>query len=191
MIDKTLGFLVDELNRFLMARFPDTDPLAVLSSLSHMDGTPLPGLDRKLIVTLVNIGKEAAAPALGIPIRGEGGAYVRTAAPLHLNLYVMVSASFGNYAEGLKMLSCVLGFFQARPAFDPHNSVGFPAHLDKLSCELVSISTQELNNLWAVLGAKYLPSTLYKLRMVTLQQAWVDAIVPDVQQPDVRVGGLP
>ena len=191
MIDETLGFVVDELNRFLMARFPDTDPLAVLSSLSAMDGGALPGLERKLIVTLVNVGKEAAAPALGVPTRSAGGGYARAAAPLHLNLYVMMSASFGNYVEALKMLSCVLGFFQARPAFDAHNSVKFPAYLDKLACELVSISTQELNNLWAILGAKYLPSAVYKLRMVTLQQNWLDAMVPEVSRPDVRIGGQP
>lgn len=191
MIDETLAFVVDELNRFLMARFPDTDPLAVLSSLSAMDGSALPGLDRRLIVTLVNVGKEAAAPALGIPTRAGGGGYVRAAAPLHLNLYVMMSASFSNYVEALKMLSCVLGFFQGRPAFEAQNSVNFPRHLDKLACELVSVSTQELNNLWAILGAKYLPSAVYKLRMVTLQQNWLDAVVPDVSQPGVRVGGQP
>jgi len=189
MIDQTLSFVVDELNRFLMARFPDPDPLAVLSSLSAMDGAPLPGLDRKLIVTLVNLGKETAAPALGLPTRTEDGTYARLAAPLHLNLYVMMSASFGNYQESLKMLSCVLGFFQARPVFDAQSSVKFPLQLDRLACELVSISTQELNNLWAILGAKYLPSALYKLRMVTLQQNWLDAVVADVGQPDVRIGG--
>lgn len=191
MIDLTLQFVVDELNRSLTMPFSETDPLAILSSLSGIDGSPLPGLERKLIFTLVNIGKEAAAPALGGPTRTAEGGYVRLAAPLHLNLYVMVSASFVRYSEALRMLSFVLGFFQARPAFDAQNSVGFPDHLDKLSCELVSTSTQELNNLWAILGAKYLPSALYKLRMVTLQQGWLDAMVADVSQPDVRVGGRP
>lgn len=191
MLDLTLRFVVAELNRFLLARFPDTVPLAVLSSLSAMDGAPLPGLDRKLIVTLVNLGKETAAPALASVNRAEGGQYALSAPPLHLNLYVMLSASFGDYVEALKMLSCVLGFFQARPSFDAHNSVGFPPQLDKLACELVSNSTQELNNLWAILGAKYLPSAMYKLRMVTVQQDWLDTIAPEIRQPDVRVWRRP
>jgi hypothetical protein len=182
MIDTTLGFVVDELNSFLTARFSDTEPLVVLSSLSAMDGSALPGLERKLIVTLVNISEEAALSAFGIPTPAAGGAYVRDAVPLHMNLYVMMSASFGNYMEALTILSCVLCYFQARPMFDAHNSANFPSNLDKLSCELVNISTQELNNLWTILGSRYLPSALYKLRMVTRQQDGLDAVVPRALQ---------
>lgn len=191
MIDKTLGFLLDELNGFLGVRYQSMEKLAVLSSLSNRDGSPVPGLDGKLVLTLVNIGREAAAPALGTPTKSAGGGYGRTAAPLNLNLYVMVSASFNDYREALKMLSCALGFFQGRPGFDAQSTASFPPYLDKLTAELVSISTQEMNNLWGILGAKYLPSAVYKLRMLTLQQGWVDEQVPEVQNPDVSVGGKP
>lgn len=188
MIDKTLSVVLDELNAFLAARFARPDKLAVLSSLSNMDGSSVSGLDGKLILTLVNIGKETAAPALGTPTRAGDGAYVRNAAPLHLNLYVMLAASFSNYMEALKMLSCALGFFQGRPSFDAQSCAVFPPHLDKITVELVSISTQEMNNLWGILGAKYLPSAMYKLRMVTLQQGWAGEVVPEVNKPDVNVG---
>lgn len=189
MIDKTLSLVLDELNGFLSARYRNPDKLAILSSMSNMDGSPMSGLDGKLILTLVNIGKEAAAPALGTPTRSDGGGYVRTAAPLNLNLYLMVAASFSNYMEALKMLSCALGFFQGRPGFDAQNCANFPPHLDKLTAELVSISTQEMNNLWAILGAKYLPSAVYKLRMITLQQGWADEVVGEVRKPQANVGG--
>ena len=47
---------MNELSSFLPARFAyaDTEPLAMLSSLSAMDGSVLAGQERKLIVTLVN-----------------------------------------------------------------------------------------------------------------------------------------
>jgi hypothetical protein len=189
MIDKTLSFLLDELNGYLSARFRSPDKLAVLSSLSHMDGSPVPGLDGKVILTLVNIGREAAVPALGTPTKSDAGGYVRTAAPLNLNLYLMVSASFRNYMEALTMLSSTLGFFQGRPGFDAQSCASFPPHLEKLTAELVSISSQEMNNLWGILGAKYLPSAVYKLRVITLQQGWAEEMVPAVLDPDAQVGG--
>jgi hypothetical protein len=188
MIDKTLSFLLDELNGYLSLHLQNPDKVAVLSSLAQADGSPVQGLNGKLILTLVNIGKEAAAPALGVPTRADGGGYVRNAAPLNLNLYIMVSASFSNYLDSLRMLSGALGFFQGRPGFDAHSCASFPPHLDKLTAELVSISTQEMNNLWGILGAKYLPSAVFKLRMITLQQGWADAMVPEVLKPDVSVG---
>ena len=45
-----------------------------------------------------------------------------------------------------------------------------------------------MNNLWAILGAKYLPSVVYKLRMVTLQQGWAQQRVPEVLNPDTQLG---
>ncbi|TKC88716.1 DUF4255 domain-containing protein [Trinickia terrae] len=189
MIDKTLSFLLDELNGYFSLHLQSHDKVAVLSSLANADGSPVAGLSGKLILTLVNIGKEAAAPALGIPTRADGGGYVRNAAPLNLNLYIMVSASFGSYMDSLRMLSGALGFFQGRPSFDSQSCAGrFPPNLEKLSAELVSISTQEMNNLWGILGAKYLPSAVFKLRMITLQQGWADAMVPEVLKPEASVG---
>ncbi|RDU97544.1 DUF4255 domain-containing protein [Trinickia dinghuensis] len=188
MIDKTLSFLLDELNTYLSLHMQSAEKVAVLSALSSMDGSLVPGLTGKLILTLVNIGKEAAAPSLGIPTKAEGGGYVRGAAPLNLNLYIMVSASFQNYLDSLRMLSGALGFFQGRPGFDAQSCANFPPNLQKLTAELVSISTQEINNLWGIHGAKYLPSAVFKLRMITLQQGWADAVVPDVLKPDTNVG---
>jgi hypothetical protein len=92
----------------------------------------------------------------------------------------MMSVSFGHYAERLKILCYVLGYFQARPAFDAQSGPGLPTGLDKLSCELVNLSTQELPNVWTILGARYLPSALYKLRMVTRQQDGAGTVLPAI-----------
>lgn len=187
MIDKTLSFLIDELNGYLSLQLQSPEKVAVLSGFANIDGTMATGLGGKLIVTLVNIGKEAAAPALGIPTKVDGGGYARSAAPLNLNLYIMVAASFPNYLDSLRMLSGALGFFQGRSGFDAQSCANFPPNLEKLTAELVSISSQEMNNLWGILGAKYLPSAVFKLRMITLQQGWADAMVPEVTQPDANV----
>ena len=46
--------------------------------------------------------------------------------------------------------------------------------------EVVSLSMSELSTLWGVLGANYLPSVVYKLRMVTVQEDWVITPIPGV-----------
>jgi hypothetical protein len=52
---------------------------------------------------------------------------------------------------------------------------------------LVNLSIQEINNVWAILGAKYMPSVVYKMRMVVLQENWVGERIPAVTAPEARV----
>lgn len=187
MIDKTLNFLAAELNGFLGARFPSKEEHAVVAGLSASDGTSAAKIENRLVLSLVNIERETAASAIGITARSDGS-YARYQPPLHLNLYVLVSASFNsNYGQALQFLGIALGFFQARTNFDALSGAGFPPELDRLSVEIVSLSIQELNNLWAILGTKYLPSALYKVRMLTLQENWMAGAVPAIADAGVTM----
>lgn len=198
MIDKALVFLLDELNRFLVPRGPGGEPAAVLSSLAAPDGALPAGIDNKLVVTLLSIEKEGAAAAASMPVRerpgtsaagAAPGGFARMAAPLPLNLNVIVAASFGaQYREALKMLSVAIGFFQARPLFSPQNAPALPAGIDRLSIELVSCDLAMLGNVWTILGADALPSALYKVRMLSVQQGWASAYDPAVGGADTEVG---
>jgi hypothetical protein len=185
MIDKTLTFLLDELNGFLGGRFQSSENLVVLSGLVNPDGTVPMAIENKLILTLVNAEREAAAVSAGANSSGFAGPRTRVSPPLNLNLYVLVSANFGNnYAEAIKFLSQALAFFQAKPVFTPQGSAAFPGELERLSMELVNLDFSLLNNLWAALGAKYLPSVVYKVRMLSIQEAWVTDRVPGITGTD-------
>jgi hypothetical protein len=178
MIDKTFAFLLDELNVFLKTRYPSAEPHAVLSCLLNQDGSVPPGIDNKLVLSLVNVERETAAPSSTMQPRGGGG-YARVNPALNLNLYVLVAASFGNnYGEALKFLSATLAFFQSKPVFTAQTAPKFPKELEKLSFEMVSLDFQALNNLWSNLGGRYLPSVLYKARMLTVQDGWVTELPP-------------
>ena len=187
MLDRTMSFLLDQVNGYLGARYHSSEPHAVLSSLCNLDGTAPTGIENKVVLSVVNIEREAAAGASRAMLRQEGDAFVRTSAALNLNLYVLVSASFGaNYLQSLVLLSAVLGFFQGKPVFTAQSAPAFPRGLDKLTMEIVSLDMQALNNLWGSLGGKYLPSVLYKARMFTLQEGWVLEQVPPVTTIDTR-----
>lgn len=174
MIDKAMSFVVGELNGMLLARFQSNENLAVLSGVSNPDGTLPPGIENKLVVSLINVEREAATHGNNWPVRREGEKIGLVSPPLAFNVLLLISAFFaGNYAEALKVLGSAMGFFQGKPSFNAQNSPGFPAEMEKLSMELVNLSIQEINNVWAILGAKYMPSVVYKMRMLVLQENWI------------------
>lgn len=182
MIDKAMNFVVGELNNVLLARYQSSENLAILSSISNPDGTLPPGIENKIVLSLINVEREAAASGGTWPMRNNGGETPgRTSPPLSLNLLLLITASFSsNYGEALRFLSSTLGFFQGKPSFNAQNSAGFPAEIEKLSMELVNLSIHELNNVWAILGAKYMPSVVYKMRMLSIQENWISERVPAV-----------
>lgn len=186
MIDKTLNFLLEELNGFLGRRFQSNENLVVLSGLMNPDGTVPLAIENKVILTLTNIERESAAANAAGRSRVVEGPRARVSPPLNLNLYLLVAANFGNnYAESIKFLANAVAFFQAKPVFTAQGSASFPRELERLSMEMVSLDYALLNNLWAALGAKYLPSVVYKARMLTIQESWITDRVPGISTTDM------
>jgi hypothetical protein len=190
MIDKTMNFLVGELNSLLANRFQSNEDLAVLSSLANPDGSLPPAIENKLVLSLINVERDPSANAGCRPVRNVGEGLGRVSPPLGLNLLVLVTASFSSkYGEALKVLSHVMAFFQAKPSFNAQNSAAFPASMEKLSVELVNLSIHEINNVWSILGAKYMPSIAYKVRMLVMQENWITERISALSTPVTEVKG--
>ena len=81
----------------------------------------------------------------------------------------MVAACFngGNYPEALKLISHAVSYFQRQPYFDHQNSPDLDKRISKLALDIENLNVQDLSSLWGVLSGKYLPSVLYKVRMVS------------------------
>lgn len=45
-----------------------------------------------------------------------------------------------------------------------------PAGVEELIFDLNTLTMQDLNNMWGILGSKYLPSVMYKMRMITISE---------------------
>ena len=78
----------------------------------------------------------------------------------------------------------MLTFFQARPVFTRERYAGLDPRIDKLGVDLISPSFEQLNQMWAFVGAKQLPSALYRVRLVALQ----DAEPASIQAPITAIG---
>jgi hypothetical protein len=191
MLDTTLVFLKNQLDSYLGTRYSSSEPHVVLAGLCNLDGTVPADIENKVVLSLVNIEREAAAGATGPHLRPENGGFARMSPALNLNLYLLVSAPFkstvstdSSYEGALKLLSAVLGYFQGKPVFTAQNAPAFPRGLDKLTVEIVNLDFLGLHNLWGNNGGKYLPSVLYKARMFTLQEGWILEQVPSITGTD-------
>lgn len=192
MIDKALDFLTKEVDAYLTLQngAPTSGSWIVLSNVATESGNwAIP--NDTLGLSLINIEEERVFKDQNTTFRGEDGKIQHYNPELKLNLYVLITARFVNadgaggsnaglqYMEGLKRLSHVISLFQAKNVFTPDNSPALPGSLQKLIVELYSYSFEQQYNFWAVIGAKYLPSVLYRVRLVTFQEARpTDSLTP-------------
>jgi len=97
---------------------------------------------------------------------------------IKLNLYVLVAANpgtnAGSYDAALKRLSEVVTYFQGTSFFD---KTDYPelGPIEYLVVELYSLSFEQQNQLWASLGGKYMPSVIYKVRLVVIDRGFMGA----------------
>mgnify|MGYP001049091275 CR=1 FL=1 len=188
MIEKTMPFLQEQLNGYLSQRYPGEPELAVLSGIANADGSPSDKIANKIALTLINVERESVASNSSARYRSDGDAMARITPPLNINLLILVSANFeGNYADSLKTLSSVLRFFQAHPIFTRQTAAGIPDSLERLTVEWTDMDLQSIYNLWSVLGGRYMPSVVYKARMIIISDAWIADDVPVITGTDIDV----
>jgi len=170
MIDLAISHVVNQLNQYLKRRFSINEDVVIASNLMEQDGTISPNINNKLVIFLVNIEKENFYKTHQHN-RNLSEAALVTAAPIHLNIFLMFAAHFPgkNYLEALKFISQTIAFFQKNPLFNHQITPDLDNRIDKLILDIENISIQDLSNLWGIFSGKYLPSVLYKMRMLTFE----------------------
>jgi len=187
MIHSAISHIAAQLNQYLKRTFELNEDIVVLSNILEQDGNVAPHVNNKLVVCLVNIEKDP------VPFRRPNGAHVGAdrsivnPSPVYLNLYLLVAGHFGSYPEALKFISNTVGFFQRCPLFDHQNTPDLDRRIDKLILDIENLNIQDLSNLWGILSGKYLPSILYKVRMVAFDSGDVRSQTPTVQEPQYSV----
>lgn len=151
-----------------------TGERVAVSSLVDIKGNPVSEIENKVVVFVLNIEEEKSVR------NGHFQSNPGMNPPVSVNLFLMFAANFTgeNYLEALKFISSVISFFQGRNVFDHQNTPLLSANVDKITAEMVNIDLKELSNLWANLGAKYVPSVVYKLRMLNFNSFMEKEEVP-------------
>jgi len=191
MINAAINQLALNLDESLRKTFHLDEKIVVVSNTVEQDGRLPLVANNKVALSLINIERETYSKN----VSGSGAGFARSPIsnqPIYLNLYVMVSICFGgnNYLESMKFLSNTIAFFQRHPVFDHSNSPEMDDGIEKLVLDIENLSIQDLSNLWGVLGGKYFPSVLYRVRMVAIDPGDItDQSVTISSPPEAAVSG--
>jgi hypothetical protein len=182
MLRTTFEFLSDELNAYIKRKdstnFGNED-VVVVSSLMNPDGTfavSTEGSDvSKVILTLINLEEDRIADSQYNYQKVNDRIQVINP-PVNINAFVLFSVFANNYSTALRLLSYVMAFFQGRQVFDNDQYPQINAKVDadkpwqkvgRLLVTFHSTTFEQQNNLWAALGAKYMPNVIYKIRTIS------------------------
>jgi len=174
MINESLQFIADELNKYLVLKMGPANepPRLVLGNVSRLfDGeVAAAGLTNKVILSLVNVEEDRVAKQQENFERMDVSTRYKSP-QLYLNLYILFSANRSGYTDSLQHLSYILQFFQFQNVFTPitHPKLN-DYRIEKLCVDLCTLNFEQVNHLWSTLGGKYIPSVLYKVRQITIDE---------------------
>jgi hypothetical protein len=168
MLDAALAFLAKELNAYLLARTGDGFGDAQVSR--PVDETGKWAIPEDHIgLALVNVEEERILKSQLPETVYVDGRHVVLEPKLRLILHVLFAAQFKKYDQALRYLSLVLTFFQSHLRFTQDEYPGLDPGIEQLLPELQTLSYEQLNQVWAFVGGKQLPSIVYRVRLVLLQ----------------------
>ena len=176
MIRKILTYYAERLEEYLSRTHRRPEGLATVG----MIGNSTEERPNKMVVSLLNVERETAGGIAAPVQRTADGGYARLQPPLLLNLNVMLAAVFDErqYDESLSLLSDTLGFIQSTPKFEV-DGTGY-------TIEVVNISTQDMNNVWTLLGGQYYPSVVCKIRRLAIDTETVSGGGRTADQPIIE-----
>ncbi|MEX2593615.1 MAG: DUF4255 domain-containing protein [Anditalea sp.] len=183
MIRTALEFLTEELNLYMKVKDPTNFgnvDCVILSGLMNPDGTFSIPMDQgnenfKVILTLINLEEDRIAESqLSYQKTNQNIQVINP--PVNINAYVLFSVFANNYPTALRLLSNVISFFQSNTVFTSEKYPHLNAKVEedkpwqkvgKLLVTLYGTTFEQQNNLWAALGAKYMPNVIYKIRTMS------------------------
>lgn len=180
MIDQTLKFLTDEINQYLLQQ-PNLvigDMNLVMGNVSRIFDADSSAVDismaNKAVISLVNVEEDRISRHQEAFTKSlTGVTYAQP--PVLLNLYVLFVMNQRNYETATRWLSYIVRFFQHQPVFSPLSHPALNSSIKQLNVDLHTLNFEQSNQLWSMLGGKYLPSVLYKVRQISVDEGATEA----------------
>ena len=170
MINKALIFVKQSLDQYLRNGFGLNESMVILNSLVSSNEEKMPGINQnKMVISLINIEQETLQPFNTRYKNINVGNYSEVNQEVRFNLDVLFTANFDDYEESLKFLTATVSYFQGNSSLTSATSTNIPEGISKLNLDIETLTYHETHSLWSAMGAKYQPSIIYKLRLVTVQ----------------------
>ncbi len=143
----------------------------------------------KLYFSLLNIEEQLSLREGGVNRRVVGNHLLTSQPPVNFNLQVIFIANHSkDYKTELNLIYWVMEFFQCKPLFNLANTPGLAnagfSGDDKLIFELNSLPLKEMHYVWGNLGMKQMPSVVYQIKMLTIQNSTVaseDGVINSIE----------
>jgi hypothetical protein len=190
MIKEALAFLVDEVNKYLSQKLgQDTESRLILGNvvkvIDNDAGATGNTATNKAILSLVNIEEDRFSKSPDNFRKVDDKIQYKNP-KIFLNLYLLFAVNKSDYSEALKLLANVIQFFQYRFVFDLQNSPNLDPKIERIIMDLHSLNFEQMNHLWGILGGKYLPSVLYKMRVVGIEDETADASAEPIKEIEIN-----
>jgi hypothetical protein len=169
MIQNALTYTKDSFNQFLRSFFHLDEEVVAINRVVDANGNLPMENTNKVILSLIHIEEETNQQFYGKTRRTNGGDYTKETPSQRFNLFVLLVPNFENYLEGLNYLNASIQFFQVNAVLNADKNSNIPEGIHRLEFELEKgEGYMQMQNLWTALGAKYQPSLIYKMRLVSV-----------------------
>lgn len=169
MINEVMKFIVDEINAEITVSSGLFASLGNIARQESGEGSAASSPVGNVVMTVVNIEEENTLKN-NTPYIRRGEKIEKQNPIVFINLYVLISSPIDPYDKALLRISEVIRFFQGKSVFTPEGNIAsnFPDQVEKIMLELFTLNFEQVNHLWGILGGKYLPSVMYKLRLLPI-----------------------
>lgn len=180
MINEVLTYYANQLENYLENVFHQPEGIVKLSYINEADKGEILN---KFVVTLISIERETAVGSGGKSVKNASGGYNKGFPPVNLNMNVMFAAVYDvkRYADSLSVLSAVVLFIQANPYFTVRGK-------RRYMVEIISLSAEELNNVWACMGGHYYPSVICKIKGLVFDAGEIRGTSGQAGKPEAHTG---
>ena len=183
MIRTALQFIQSELDAYIADRENDSanyapGNIAELNTIISPTGTINLDNNKHITIMLTGIEEERREGKRPYILPADNNKFLKLNSPVEINLYVLFIAHSNDYETALRDLSDVISFFQANIVFDEQHYPNLNAtvlqpdikpwqRIERITFRLYNLSFEQQNNLWGMLGGRYIPSAIYKMHMLT------------------------
>ena len=168
---------------------PDGSIIDITNIATLNDGDDFLESKSPIILSIVNIEEDKTLKNQSIYLKDINDP-ANTTKYRHPTQYLILSLLFSSYnidaskyLDGIDKLKVVIAYFQQNNSFyyknDDTELIDYATFIarpesekdnyTKITTESVSLSMEQLNQMWSYLGSKYMPSVLYKMRLCSIQ----------------------
>lgn len=192
MIGNILENIVKELNDFIdeSVEFRSGKKNVVLARPTNNKGeVSIP--ENCISMSVININEDTSMRSPMLKRRVEGDKVYTQKPGISLDLKLIFIANFPNdYANELNFITKVIEFFQKKDTFTTANTPSLKKqerYMEKLVFKLSVVGLEDQHNIWNSLGIKYMPSVIFNVGKVLVQDDEILSTTRPVSTVDRKV----